>query len=57
MNESLLTGLIIIPLLLLLAWLIVRNNEDRRKFEKDINKDYRKSKESEKDVDIDLKQD
>jgi hypothetical protein len=57
MDKNLLTGLIILPVLLLLAWLIIRNNEDRRNLERDLNRDYKKTKDSEKDVDVDLKED
>jgi FtsZ-interacting cell division protein ZipA len=45
--------LIAIGALALIIFLAIRNQKDERKFENDLNKDYRKSKDEEDDIDID----
>lgn len=41
----------------LVIFFIVRNNMDRREFERHLKSNYRKAKDVEKDVEEDLKQD
>ena len=41
----------------LLAFIIIRNQKDKRDLEKKLNEDYRKTKKEEGDIDVDLKAD
>lgn len=42
-----------IAIIALLIFLIIRNRKDQKTFERQLNNDYRKKKEEEKDIEID----
>ena len=52
--EIVLFGLL---LAILVLFLVIRNKKDRKSFENQMNQDYKKKKEDEQDIDIDLKAD
>ena len=57
MNNPFNIVLLVLVVLILLLFIIIRNKKDRKDLEDKLNQDYKKPKEEEGDVDIDLKAD
>jgi len=57
MNNPFNIVLLVMVVLILLLFIIIRNKKDRKDLENKLNQDYKKPKEEEGDVDIDLKAD
>ena len=57
MDNPILYALGILVVVSLLAFIIIRNQKDKRDLEKKLNEDYKKTKKEEGDIDVDLKAD
>ena len=57
MNNPFTIALFALGVLILLLFIIIRNKKDRKELENKLNQDYKKPKDEEGDVDIDLKAD
>ncbi|HEU0110290.1 MAG TPA: hypothetical protein VFQ73_05405 [Flavisolibacter sp.] len=57
MDNPILYALGILVVVSLLAFIIIRNQKDKRDLEKQLNEDYKKTKKEEGDIDVDLKAD
>ena len=57
MDNPIMYALGILVVVSLLAFIIIRNQKDKRDLEKKLNEDYKKTKKEEGDIDVDLKAD